>query len=332
METDDRLQPESDLSTLPDSLRTMRASDSLDAMIDDRTVSNRARALGAVLEPVAGQVYFSPECHAAYEQLGFSPSPTLVGGVAMPDGIAYFTSRGSLLGQAPGAVVASAFGVFNPAVVVPCVERGWTLTDAATICEARTDGAVGQLRRILGDRPDGLERAIELLTRANEPLRPEGRALYAGVLAQGLPGEPLADMWRLADRLREYRGDVHIGAWTGAGLDATEIGLLTELYWGLPMRSYIRTRAWSDDDLDRAEARLAERGLVADGAFTEEGRVVRERIEVATDRGCRPIIDALGEDLDELVSILEPWSQRVRDAGGYPRSGPLDLARSTTER
>lgn len=310
----------------------MWASDSLDAMIDDRTLSTRARALGAVLEPVAGQVYFSPECHAAYEQLGFSPSPTVVDGVAMPDGIAYFTSRGSLLGQAPGAVVASAFGVFNPAVVVPCVERGWALTDATTICEARTDGAVAQLRRILGDHPGGVERAIELLARANEPLRPEGRPLYAGVLSQGLPGAPLADMWVLADRLREYRGDVHLAAWTGAGLDATEIGLLTELYWGLPMRSYIRTRAWSDDDLDLAEARLVERGLVADGALTGDGRLVREEIEVATDRGCRPIVDALGEDLDELVSILEPWARRVRDAGGYPRSGPLDLARSTPVR
>jgi len=28
-----------------------------------------------VLEPVAGQVYFSPECHAAYAGLGFAPSP-----------------------------------------------------------------------------------------------------------------------------------------------------------------------------------------------------------------------------------------------------------------
>ena len=50
--------------------------------------------------------------------------------------------------------------------------------------------------------------------------------------------------------LREYRGDAHTAAWTSAGLDATEVGLLTELYWGLPMRTYIRTRAWSDDQLD----------------------------------------------------------------------------------
>jgi hypothetical protein len=76
--------------------------------------------------------------------------------VALPDGPAYFCSRGSVLGQVPGEVVSAAFGVFNPAVVVPAVAHGWTLTDAATIERARTDGAVGQLRRILGDKPEGL--------------------------------------------------------------------------------------------------------------------------------------------------------------------------------
>ena len=62
----------------------------------------------------------------------------------------------------------------------------------------------------------------------------------------------MGDMWRLADMLREYRGDAHTAAWTSAGLDATEVGLLTELYWGLPMRTYVRTRAWSAEQLDAA--------------------------------------------------------------------------------
>ena len=285
-----------------------------------------ARALAAALEPVTGQVYFSPECHANYEKLGFSASPGKMGEVALPDGPAYFTSRGSVMGQVPGEVVAAAFGVFNPAVVVPATAYGWTITDAATICEARTDGAAGQLRRILGDEPDGLARATELLQRANEGLRPEGRALFAGQLSLGLPGEPVADMWRLGDRLREYRGDSHIAAWTSAGFDATEIGLLSELYWGLPMRTYVRSRAWSDEQLDAAEERLAARGLVADGAFTDAGRAAREAVEEVTDQACQPIVDNLGDDLDELVGILSRWSDAVRAAGGYPASGPHDLA------
>jgi hypothetical protein len=285
-----------------------------------------ARALAAALEPVTGQVYFSPECHSGYEALGFGPSPAMMGDVALPDGAAYFCSRGSVMGQVPGELVAAAFGVFNPAVVVPAVAQGWTLTDAATICEARTQGAVAQLRRILGHEPDGLARATELLARANEGLRPEGRALYAGLLALGLPDDPMGAMWRLGDRLREYRGDSHIAAWTSAGFDATEIGLLTELYWGLPLRTYIRTRAWTDADLDAAEARLVERGLVANGAFTDEGRAAREAVEDCTDSACRPMVDNLGADLDELVAILHTWDDAVQGAGGYPGSGPHDLA------
>src|SRR5215469_2038033 len=101
--------------------------------MDEEELSAKARRLAAVIEPFAGQVYFSPECHAEYSALGFSPSQRQMNGVALPDGPAYFCSRGSLLGQVPGELVASAFAVFNPSVVVPAVTLGWSITDAATI-------------------------------------------------------------------------------------------------------------------------------------------------------------------------------------------------------
>ncbi|MGI8662486.1 MAG: SCO6745 family protein [Acidimicrobiales bacterium] len=296
-------------------------------MITDDEVSTRARAFGGAIEPVTAQVYFAPECHAAYEALGFNASPATIRGVAMPDGPAYFCSRGSVLGQVPGEVVAATFAVFNPAVVVPSVAFGWTLTDAATICAARADGAVAQLTRILGDAPEGAARAAELLERAGSDLRPEGRPLYAAMTSLPEPASLLGQVWRRGDRLREFRGDAHTAAWTAAGFDAVEIGLLTELLWGLPLRTYVRTRAWSDAELDEAEARLVDRGLLTDAAFTDEGRRQRDEIERATDRQCRPIIEALGDDLDELLDILLPWGAAVRDAGGYPAAGPHDLAR-----
>lgn len=292
----------------------------------DAASSATARALAGALEPFAGQVYFSPECHERYAALGFEPSRATANGVALPDGPAYFTSRGSVMGQVPGELVASAFGVFNPEAVVPSVTHGWTLTDAATICTARTEGATAQLVRVLGEQPEGLDRATELMERAVSGLRPEGRPLYSGLLSLGLPDDAMGRAWRLADMLREYRGDAHTASWTSAGFDATEIGLLTELFWGLPMRTYVRTRAWSDAQLDAAEARLEERGLVADGGFTPAGREAREAVELVTDRQCRPIVDALGEDADELVSLLGRWGAAVRDAAGYPASGPHDLA------
>ena len=296
------------------------------AIVPELPVS-QTRRLAIALEPVAGQVYFAPECHEAYAALGFSPSPGATpDGVQFPDGAAYFTSRGSVMGQVPGEVVAAAFAVFNPQAVVPSVTFGWSKVDAPTICVARTRGAVGQLTRVLGPEPDGLARATELLSDAVAPLRPEGRPLFSGLLSLGLPGDPMADMWRLADTLREYRGDAHTAAWTSAGLDATEIGLLTELYWGLPLRSYIRTRAWSDAQLDAAEARLGAAGLIANGSLTEAGRTVREGIERATDVQCEPMVGALGDRIDELVGLLASWGQAIRDAKGYPRQGPHDLA------
>lgn len=291
-----------------------------------------ARSLAGALEPVTGQVYFAPECHDAYQALGFDGSRGSFANVARPDGPAYFCSRGSVMGQVPGEVVAAAFGVFNPAVVVPAVAHGWSLTDAMTICAARTEGATAQLVRILGESPDGIDVARPLLERAVDPLRPEGKPLFAGLSSLGLPGHPLGDVWRLGDMLREYRGDAHVAAWTSAGFDAVEIGLLTEPYWGLPLRSYVRTRSWSDADLDAGEERLASRGLVADGGLTDEGRAQREAVEVATDSMCQPILDALGDDLRTLVEVLLPWGAAIRAAGGYPAAGPHDLADAVTSR
>ena len=291
-----------------------------------------ARALAAALEPWTGQVYFSPECHAAYAALGFSNSPGDNNGVALPDGAAYFTSRGSVMGQVPGEVVAAAFAVFNPAVVVPAVAHGWSLTDARTICAARDHGAIAQLRRVLGDSPVGLDRAHELLTRAIEPLRPEGRPLYAGLRSLAMPDSALGAVWRMGDMLREFRGDSHTAAWISAGLDATEIGLMSELYWGLPMRSYSRTRAWSAADFDAAHDRLRSRGLVDETSLTEAGRALREQIEDHTDAQMGPCLAALGDDVQVLIDILLPWGAAVRDAKGYPASGPHDLAEVATRR
>jgi len=294
--------------------------------VDEAELSAKARRLAAVIEPFAAQVYFSPECHAEYADLGFSPSPRQRNGVALPDGPAYFCSRGSVLGQVPGELVASAFAVFSPSAVVPGVTFGWSITDAATIERARTEGAIAQLTRIVGPAPAGVERVRDVLDRASGSQPVAGKPLYAGVLAQEVPSSPLGAAWRFADRLREYRGDAHTAAWTSAGLDAVEIGLLTELYWGLPLKTYIRSRGWSDAELDDGIRRLEFRGLLRDGSFTELGREEREAVELNTDRQCRPVIESLGDDFDEVISLLAPIGNAIRAQRGYPASGPHDMA------
>ncbi len=293
------------------------------------TTSHLARRLGSVLEPIVGQVYFSPECHQHYVALGFDPSPGDANGVALPDGPAYFASRGSLLGQVPGHVIAAAFGVFSAAVVVPSVQLAWTRTDAETIRAARAEGAVAQLHRLIGERPDGAGRARELLEGAAAPLPINGRPLAAGIASLDVPADDLAAVWHLGDFLREYRGDCHNAAWIAAGLTATDIGILTELSWGMPVRSYSRTRGWTADEFDRSEHHLRDLGhLDGTGAEThlsQQGRHAREQIEAATDEQMAPALEALGGDIDELFAILAPWGETIRAGKGYLGAGPHDL-------
>ncbi len=295
--------------------------------MDDHTFRRRARTLAATLEPVIGQVFFSPECHAGYEKLGFAPSPGTFGnGVAAPDGAAYFTSRGSLLGQVEPEVVAAAFGVFKPAVVVAGVRFGWSITHAATIFAARRAGAVAQLERVCGAAGDDVARAAAILERAVAPLAEPGRPLFAGLRAHwDEPSDPWTRLFHLGDMLREFRGDAHVCAWSSAGVDAIEIGLLTEVYMGLPLRTYIRTRGWDDAELDGAVHRLRDRELLdASEALTAKGVEARETMERATDHALAPALDALGDDADVLVELLRPWGDAMRAAGGYV-SGPVDL-------
>jgi hypothetical protein len=291
-----------------------------------------SRLLASALEPVTGQVYFAPEAHANYERLGFAPSRGEFNGVMAPDGPAYFTSRGSVMGHVPGDVVAAAFAVFNPAVVLPSVAHGWSLTDATTICAARDAGGIGQLTRVLGDSPEGAARARDLLRRATGGLRPEGRPLYAGLRSQAVPSTLLGEVWRLGDMLREFRGDSHTAAWIGAGFTACEIGILSELSWGMPVKSYSRTRGWSDDDYAEALGRLKSDSLVAsDDTLTPAGRSAREQVEETTDLQMQPVVRALGDDIEELIDILRPWGAAVRAAKGYPAAGPHDLAAASND-
>jgi hypothetical protein len=109
-----------------------------------------------------------------------------------------------------------------------------------------------------------------------------------------------------------------------AGVDATEIGLLTELYLGIPPRTYVRTRGWSDDALDAASASLAARGWVEDDALTPAGHEAREAMELATDNQVGPAMVALGDDAASVLGHLEHWGSAVRAAGGYIGS-PSDL-------
>jgi hypothetical protein len=280
----------------------------------------RARRLRNAVEPVAAGVYFAPESFAAYEALGFPGSPAAdEHGVPRPELKSYFTSRGACMGQVSGEVVAAAFGCFKPEIAVGAVAAGWQVTSRDAILDAREQGATGMLRRVLGDRPEGLERATALLRRAADAAPWAGRPLFGGLRSLPEPTSPVGAMWRAADLVREHRGDSHVMAWAVGGAGAVEVLLLTEQWWGMPPRSYTPSRGWSAGDMDACFARLQQRGLMDGEEITDAGRAFREEIEVRTDELERPVIDALGADLDELLEHLDRWSAAIIDAHSYPQ-------------
>ena len=282
-------------------------------MTDDR-VRSVSRRLRDLVEPLAANVYFAPEAQSAYGERDLN----------YPEG--YFCSRGGCMGQVPGEVIAAAFGVFYPPMVKGFVDSGWSKTDAPTILDARYRGATASLERILGPKPDGAERATELLRRAGDAGTVEGRPLFAGLRSLGWPGDLLGDLWRAADLVREHRGDSHTMAWVSHGLSAIEVLLLTEAWWRMPFNTYMRTRAWPDDEVQATLEDLRSRGLVDENGLTPQGEELRGAVEEATDRGERAIVAALGDDVDDLFGLLEPWSKAIVDSGGYP-TDPSQLTR-----
>ena len=72
--------------------------------------------------------------------------------------------------------------------------------------------------------------------------------------------------------------------------------------------------------MDAGFERLQRRGLKTDDEqLTDAGRAFREEVEVRTDELERPILDALGDDLDELLEHWTPWSEAIIAAKSYPQ-------------
>jgi hypothetical protein len=275
-------------------------------------MDQRTRVIRNLCEPIGANVYFAPEARANYAKLGLAGY-----------GPGYFCSRGASLGRPSGLVVTSAFGVFSSAIVVPSVQEGWSKTEPEPLLEARFDGAVASLRRLLGE-PDahGVARAVELLQRGLAAAEGAGHPLFSGLKSLPFPADPVGQLWRCCDMLREHRGDSHISVWTAAMVRPIEIQLMSELQMGLGLKTYSATRGWTVAQMDSAIEGMRAKGWMTGDAFTPDGRALRERIESETDGMEVPIVDAIGPDLDELLGILRPWTAAIVKAGiaggGYP--------------
>jgi len=88
----------------------------------------------------------------------------------------------------------------------------------------------------------------------------------------------------------------------------------------------VRTRGWTAEEVAAAIDTLRARGWVTGNGLSKIGRDAREAIEVATDVQQLSIVQAIGDDFDELVERLTPWRDAIIAGRGYPGRDYIEQA------
>lgn len=267
--------------------------------------TNPVRRLRDVIEPIGQHAYFSPATNAALAKVGLAYFPGYVWG------------RVAGIGDPPAEVVAAALPVFHPRAVTAVYAEARRHCGRAGFLATRDDATIASLSEILGGVD--VNREVSVLRRGLEAVDGCGRMLFSGLSALPWPDDPVGQLWRACTLLQEYRGDSHIAVWVGAGLSPVDINVLTELWQGLPLGVYTgMRRGWSAAQIEATVDRLTARGLLRDGTLTAAGHEFREDIENRTDALDRPILDAIGDDFEPTVAVLDAWSAAIAASGAFP--------------
>ena len=274
-----------------------------------------SRTTWRALEPFHAMVYFTPDPQEQYAAIGLDSSQNRA--------IGYFPARAAAMGAVSWPVVQATFYNFSALAVQFGMAGVWEKVTTQQVLDARYRGVERALRRLCGDLLDGpdVAEALTLARTACEGCTPYGRPLYAGNAGLAWPAEPHLALWHAITLLREFRGDGHIAALVSEGVTGLEAAVLHvaqgDLWTRRPLQA---SRAYSDDEWDGAIAQMQERGwLDEQGAFTEQGRASRQRVEDATDVLALPAWERIGEDgCARLRGLMTPLVQAIVDGGGFP--------------
>jgi hypothetical protein len=268
-----------------------------------------ARRLWTRLEAVHVLVYFAPQVREAHAAIGLdTPMRSYVGARLAPLGPI-----------GPELATAVLYG-FAPRSVASVVPEVWERVAPEEAVQVTREAIASTLEPLVDGIEDDVARAAEIARQAASFHPIVGRPIAAACASLPWPEPPPLVLWDAATRIRESRGDGHVACLVEADLDGAS-SHLTVRGDGPDLRRRLGAlRGWSDAEWDAAARRLRARGLLAeDGALTEAGRALRDRLEARTDALAAPPWVALGEDVTEqLRQATSPLVRRIMDAEVLP--------------
>lgn len=283
----------------------------------------RVRQMWHLLEPLHAVLYYAPEAFEEAAGLGYGTEERWT---------SYFAWRAAPLGAVDAPEAVRAFHSFAPAMVDRYVPAVWAAAGPDAVLAARLRAVDRAYRALFGDRRvegAGFAEAAALARRAAEATTPGVLGALGHVnSALPWPDAPHLTLWHAATVLREHRGDGHIAALAGAGLDPVE-SLVSFAAVGAARPEVFATRGWGEEEWGAARRRLQERGLLAaDGTATEAGRELRAKVELRTDEEAAAPWRALGDEgRERLVELLgEPWLE-VIGSGMLPGENTLGIGK-----
>ncbi|MEU4031229.1 SCO6745 family protein [Streptomyces anulatus] len=282
----------------------------------------RVRQMWHLLEPLHAVLYYAPEAFDEAAALGYDIEERWA---------SYFAWRVAPLGAVGAEEAVRTFHSFAPAMVERHVPGIWATAAPDAVLAARLRAVDRSYRALFGERVEGPEfaEAAALARRAAEAVTP-GVIGGLGPANSGLPWPdvPHLVLWQAATVLREHRGDGHIAALAGAGLDPVE-SLVSFAAVGAAPAEVFASRGWSAGEWGAARRRLQECGLLAaDGTATDAGRELRAKVELRTDEEAAAPWRALGEPGRERLAELlgEPWLE-VIGSGLLPAENTLGIGK-----
>ena len=276
---------------------------------------HKARSLWQRYEPIHAVTYFSPHSAAAASAAGLK-------GFWM----GYFGFRAAPLGPVSAGVVQASFANFAPSRVQRAVPDVWALAPPERLLQVRRESAATALREVHPEVEAVAVTVNPLMQHIVHNAEQLGRPLFAANALLDPLADPVEQLWQHCTSLREHRGDGHVAVLASEGISGPEAHLLLIADNEMDEEMFLLARGFDADEWSSAKARLGAKGLMVGSSLTQNGKVLRSKVESRTDHLAGQALAVLDDsELAQLSDALTETARAVHSSGVLPPQNPIGV-------